>query len=187
MPHDPALEAHERAEHANHGAHDPFVARVTVTVATLAVLAAIAGSLESIEAGRALSASSDAVLVQDEATDAWNEFEAESLKKHLYGIAAQLPGPKSADFRNTERAEAAKQGPLRDRATKNEARRDKLLAESSAHEERHHWLTAAATLFEIGIAMSTVAIISRKRWLLMGATVFGVVGAIVFATAYLAA
>ena len=187
MPHDPALEAHEQAEHANHGAHDPFVARVTVTVAALAVLAAIAGSLESVEAGRALGASSEAVLVQDEATDAWNEFEAESLKKHLYGIAAQLPGANAESFRKTALEEAVKQGPLRGRAIKNEARRDKLLAESRAHEERHHWLTGAATLFEIGIAMSTVAIIARKHWLLMGATVFGAVGAIVFATAYFAA
>ena len=187
MPHDPALEAHEQAEHAHHGANDPFVARGTVTVATLAVLAAIAGSLESVEAGRALSASSEAVLVQDEATDAWNEFEAESLKKHLYGIAAQLPGTNADAFRKTAHDEAAKQGPLRGLAKKNEAKRDTLLAESSAHEERHHWLTGAATLFEIGIAMSTVAIISRKRWLLAGATVIGVVGAIVFATAYLAA
>jgi hypothetical protein len=46
------------------------------------------------------------------------------------------------------------------------------------HEDRHHWLTGAATLFEIGIAMSTVAIISRKRWLLLGATVFGALGGV---------
>ena len=186
MPHDPALEAHEQAEHANHGAHDPFVARVTVTVATLAILAAVAGSLESVESGRALSAASEAVLAQDEATDAWNEFQAESLKKHLYGVAAEMPGTKSDAFHRTEREEAAKQGPLRALATKDEAKRDRLLAESGAHEERHHWLPAAATLFEIGIAMSTVAIISRRRWLLLAATIFGAVGGIVLATAYLA-
>ena len=33
--------------------------------------------------------------------------------------------------------------------------------------QRHHWLTGAATLIEIGIALSTVAIITRRRlfWL----------------------
>lgn len=186
MPHDPALEAHEQAEHASHGAHDPFVARVTLTVATLAVLAAVAGSLESVEASRSLGAASEAVLAQDEATDAWNEYEAESLKKHMYGIAAELAGPKGDHFRKTERAEAAKQEPLRVRAKDNEIRRDHLLAEGRVHEGRHHWLTAAATLFEIGIAMSTVAIISRRRWLLLGASAFGAVGGVVLAVAYLA-
>lgn len=186
MPHDPALEAHEQAEHANHGAHDPFVARVTLTVATLAILAAVAGSLESIEAGRALSAASEAVLAQDEATDAWNEYEAQSLKKHMYGIAAATAGTKADQFRKIEQAEALKQEPLRQTAKSDEARRDHLLGDSRHHEDRHHGLTAAATLFEIGIAMSTVAIISRRRWLLTGASIFGAVGAVVLALVYLA-
>jgi hypothetical protein len=186
MVHNPALGAHEQAEHAAHAAHDPFVARVAIIVAILAVLAAVAGSLESVEGGRALGASSEAVLAQDKATDAWNEYQAESLKKHLYGIAADTPGSKSDEYRRTQRKEASKQGPLRLVATKEEAIRDRLLAESSMHEERHHWLTGAATLFEIGIAMSTVAIISRKRWLLLGATIFGVLGGVLLAVTYLA-
>ena len=186
MAHNPALEAHEQAEQAAHGAHDPFVARVSVTVAMLAVLAAVAGSLESVEGGRALGASSEAVLAQDKATDAWNEYQAESLKKHLYGIAADMPGNKSDGYRRTQREEAAKQGPLRITATKEEANRDRLRAESAMHEERHHWLTGAATLFEIGIAMSTVAIISRKHWLLFGAIIFGTFGSILLAGTYFA-
>lgn len=186
MVHNPALGAHEQAEHAAHATHDPFVARVAITVAILAVLAAVAGSLEAVEGGRALGASSEAVLAQDKATDAWNEYQAESLKKHLYGIAADTPGSKSDEYRRTQREEAAKQGPLHNVATKEEANRDRLLAESSMHEERHHWLTGAATLFEIGIAMSTVAIISRKRWLLLGATIFGVLGGVLLAVTYLA-
>jgi hypothetical protein len=186
MTTDPALEAHEQTERAGHAAHDPFVARVAITVAALAVLAAVAGSFESVEGGRALGASSEAVLAQDEATDSWNEYQAESLKKHLYGIAADMPGGKSEAYRRIAREEVVKQGSLRIAAVQYEAKRDKLLAESRKHDERHHWLTGAATLFEIGIAMSTVAIISRKHWLWAGATVFGVLGGVVFAVAYLA-
>jgi len=185
MVHNPALEAHEQAEHAAHAAHDPFVARVSITVAVLAVLAAVAGSLESVEAGRALGASSEAVLAQDKATDAWNEYQAESLKKHLYGLAADMLGPKSREYRNTADGEIAKQSKLRVVATKEEADRDRLHAESTKHEGRHHWLTGAATLFEIGIAMSTVAIISRKHWLWLGATIFGTLGGVLFAAGYL--
>ena len=183
MVHDPALEAHEHTEHA---AHDPFIARIAITVAVLAVLAAGAGSLETVEGGRALGASSEAVLAQDKATDSWSEYEAESLKKHLYGIAADTPGPKSAEYRKIALEEVAKQARIRTVATGEEKTRDNLLAESALHEKRHHWLTGAATLFEIGIAMSTVAIITRRRWLWLGATMFGALGAVLLGMAYFA-
>jgi hypothetical protein len=185
MVHDPALEAHEHTEHAEHAAHDPFIARIAITVAVLAVAAAAAGSLETVEGGRALGASSEAVLAQDKATDAWNEYQAESLKKHIYRIAADTPGPKSDEYRQTERDEVSKQAKVRIVALNEEKERDRLLAESAMHEGRHHWLTGAATLFEIGIAMSTVAIITRKRWLWLGATSFGAFGGVLLAVSYL--
>ncbi len=186
MVHDPALDAHEHTEHAEHAAHDPFIARIAITVAVLAVLAAGAGSLETVEGGRALGASSEAVLAQDKATDAWSEYQAESLKKHLYGIAADNPGPKSAEYRKIARGEVGKQAQIRAIAIGEEKKRDNLLAESAAHEKRHHWLTGAATLFEIGIAMSTVAIITRRKWLWLGATSFGALGAVLLAMSYFA-
>ena len=94
----PALAAHEHMEHAEHASHerDPFISRIAISVAVLAVLAAVAGSLETVEGGRALSSTSEAVLAQDEATDTWNEFQADSIKKHVYGIAAKTSGGDAA-------------------------------------------------------------------------------------------
>jgi len=37
------------------------------------------------------------------------------------------------------------------------------LRDSAGMRERHHWLTGAATLIEIGIALSTGAIITARR------------------------
>src|ERR1700740_2959977 len=87
---DPALEAHEHAEHAEHAAHEknPFVSSVSITIAILAVMAAAAGSLETVEGGRAITESSEAVLAQEKATDAWNEYQADRLKRHLHEIAS---------------------------------------------------------------------------------------------------
>src|SRR5205814_326009 len=59
-----------------------------------------------------------------------------------------------------------------------------LLAAAARHEDRHHWLTGAATLFEIGIAMSTVAIITKRRWLWLAANGFGIVGLALLGTTY---
>src|ERR1700761_7532665 len=101
MEHDAALDAHEHTEHAEHAAHarDPFISRVSITVAVLAVLAAAAGSLETVEGGRAITSSSAAVLAQDKATDAWNEYQADSLKRHMYEIAADGGGVHASDYK----------------------------------------------------------------------------------------
>ena len=146
MAHDPALDAHEHTEHAEHAAHerDPFIAKITITVAVLAVLAAVAGSLETVEGGRALGAASEAVLKQDEATDSWNEFQADGLKRHIYTIAAGSGGALATSYGKTAKKEGAKQDKDKETALDFEKERDALSKESQAHEGRHHWLTGAA-------------------------------------------
>ena len=182
--HDPALEAHEHAEHAAH-ARDPFIAKVSITVAVLAVMAAAAGSLETVEGGRAITQSSEAVLAQDKATDSWNEYQADSLKRHMYEIAINSGSAKSEEYRGEIKDERESQNKAREKAQDAEKDRDARLRESAQHEERHHWLTGAATLIEIGIALSTVAIITARRTFWFSAIGLGVVGACLFALAYL--
>ena len=162
----------------------PLPRGVAITVAFLAVLAAAATSLETVEGGLAITASSEAVLAQDKATDSWNEYQADSLKKHLYGIAADAGGPHAAEYRRTAREQADKQGEIRKRATENESESRKLSAESAEHERRHHWLTGAATLVEIGIALSTIAIITKRRPFWLGALGLGIAGLVLGAIAF---
>ena len=187
MEHDPALEAHEHAEHAEHAAHarDPFVSKVSITVAILAVMAATAGSLETVEGGRAITGSSEAVLAQDKATDRWNEYQADSLKRHMYEIASATGGAKAQDYAKEIGKDREGQAQAREKAEEAEKDRDARLRESAAHEQRHHWLTGSATLIEIGIALSTVAIITRRRTFWYSAMGLGAVGAGLFAVAYL--
>ena len=187
MTHDPALQAHEHAEHAEHAAHDhdPFISRVSITIAVLAVLAASVGSLETIEEGGAITASSEAVLSQDKATDVWGEYQSDSLKKHRYGIAADPGGPNATKYQGTAKDQVAKQAELKKQAQDDETERDKLLAASRRHERRHHWLTAAATLLEIGIAICTVAIITHRRTFWLGSIGLGLLGLALFGAAYL--
>jgi hypothetical protein len=188
MSDDPVLDAREHAEHAEHAAHerDPFISRVSLTVAVLAVLAAAAGSLETVEGGRAITLSSEAVLAQDQATDAWNEYQADSLKRHMYEIAADAGGAKADSYRRDIDQQRGDQQKAQAKALDAQKERDALTRQSARREERHHWLTGAATLIEIGIALSTVAIITRRRLFWLGALGLGAVGLALFAIAYLA-
>lgn len=184
--HDAPLEAHEHTEHLAHesGHHDSFVARLAVQVAALAVFAAVAGSLEAIETTAALTATGQATLSQDEATDAWGEYQADSIKKHLYTVAAALNPAKAADYAKQAKDETAKQDAIKKRAKDAEAERARLVAESRHHEERHHWLSGAATAFEIAIALSTVSLVTRKNWLWQSAALLGIAGIVLGAFAF---
>ncbi len=187
MPHDTPLEAHEHAEHAEHAAHeaDPFIGRVSITIAILAVLAAAAGSLETVEAGKAITSSSEAVLKQDQATDNWGLANSKSVRKNLYILAAQEFPDKADAFKKAEEKNASDEEKSHETAVDFEKERDALLKESRQHEDRHHWLTGAATLVEVGIAVCTVAIITKKHAFWYGSIVLGAIGCALLAAAYL--
>lgn len=184
--HDAPLEAHESTEHAEHAAHekDPFIAQVSITIAILAVVAAVAGSLETFESGGAIIAANEAVLHQDQATDQWNFFEAKSLKKNLYSLAADNPGPKADAYRAKAKDESKGQDEAQAKAKELEDESAKDRATSAVHEHRHHRLSLAATLLEMGIAISTIAIITRKRLAWFGSMGLGLAGLAVLVIAY---
>jgi len=182
-----AMEAHEHAEGAEHAAEakDPFVTQVSITIAILAVLAAIVGSLETVESSTAITASSRSVLYQDQATDTWNEYQADSLKKHLYGVAADQGGAHVDRYKKAAADATARQADVQQKAKALEAKREQLTAISEAAEKRHHWLTAASALLEIGIGISSVSIITRQRLFWFGALILGAGGLGLFAVAFL--
>lgn len=160
------MEAHEHAEHAAHAVHEesPLISQVTLTIAVMAVIAAIGGSLETTEGDKTIVAKNEAVLQQNRATDLWNEYEAKSVKKNLYALFADQPGPKSAVYAKTATQNGQDQTKLLAEAKAFEAKRDKASEAAEVHEERHGRLTIAATLLHMAIAIATLAIILQRRW-----------------------
>jgi hypothetical protein len=177
-------EQHERASEAHHH-KDGFVSRVSILVAVLAVVTAATSSLENTETAGAITDSSRAVLAQDKATDQWNFYEAKSLKKNMLDIAASAGGPKAEDYAKKSAHEAADEGAAQDKAKVFEKQRDEALESSEKHEHRHHRLAIAATLLEIGIAISTVAIITRKHWPWAMSAILGVAGLAIAVSAFI--
>jgi hypothetical protein len=114
----------------------------------------------------------------------WAEYQADSLKKHLYGLAADAGGPRADKYAKTAKEQVDKQADVRKEAQASEKERDELMAASRLHEHRHHWLTGSATMLEIGIAISTVAIITRKKSFWLGALALGAAGLVVFGLAF---
>ena len=190
------LEAHEHAEHAAHAAHggheagheekkDPLISRVTFTIAVLAVAAAVGASLETTESDKAINAKNDAVLAQNRASDQWSFFEAKSLKKNLYQLAAEQAGPKADDYARTAAKNGTEQDGIQKLAQGFEEKRDHALEIAETHERRHGRLTIASTLLHMSIAIATLAIILHRRWPWLASIALGLGGLGITAWAFL--
>ena len=181
------VEAREHAEHAEHAAeaNDPLISQVTLTIAVLAVIAAVGASLETTEGDGALGAKNEAVLAQNRATDTWNLYEAKSLKKNLYTLAADQGGAKAADYAKTAAKNAADEATTSKQAKSFEQHRDVMTEASEVHERRHGRLTIASTLLHMSIAIATLAIILRRKWPWITAIVLAGAGVVLAALAYL--
>jgi hypothetical protein len=177
----------EHAEHAEHAAHsgNPFLAKVSVTIAILAVIAATVGSLETLESGAAISDKNEAVLLQNRAADTWAFFQAQSIKKNLYEIAAAGNAEKAADYAVKAKSYETDSAKTREEARDLERDTTVKLEDGEKHEHRHHILTVGVTLLHVSIAIATIAIIMRgARWPWHAAILLGALGSVVAAYAY---
>jgi hypothetical protein len=169
------LEHVEQAEAAAEKRED-FGRRAALVISVLAALLAVA----SLAGSRA---STEAILSQARASDTYNEYQANSLKRHInLDDAAQLrilaratSGEAAANQQaaNLEQAVNDKYQPAQDQllpvAQDFEHERD--LAEA-----RHRGFQSAEAAFQLGIVLSSISIVARVRWLLVAGASLGAVG-----------
>lgn len=187
MSDDSPTEHFEHLEHAEHAAHsgDSFLVTVSATIAILAVVAATVDSFETIETAATINAKNDAVLLQNKATDTWNFFQAKSIKKNMYMVAAQADPTQADAFKKEAARNAADEKELQEKGKALEEQTEAKLHESESHEHRHHRLTFAVTLLHVGIAIATLAVIMRgARWPWYASIALAIAGVIVAIMAY---
>jgi hypothetical protein len=164
----PAHEQLETAEHAAHVASEGGLraAIAPLSIAVMAVVAGLLGGLERTASSNAIIARSDASIRRNEASDLWSQFQAESLKRRLYGIAAQQPGANSTVFKSQADGFAADEVTLRAQAEAKETADEIVISENAM--ERHHQLTYATGIVQLAIAVASISIVIRRRWLWYG-------------------
>ncbi len=177
-------EHRERAVHAAE-ARDPFITRVSITIAILAAIAATISSVESLGTARAILASNKATLAQSKASDQWAFYQARAIKKRLDEHSAQTSPADRGQFLAKARAAGDEQATIQKGARDYEAERDRQQAVAELNEARHPKLTLAAAVLQISIAVSTLAIITRRRWPWFLAMSAGLAGSLLAAYAML--
>jgi Domain of unknown function (DUF4337) len=178
----------EHAEHAEHVAEsgNSFLLTVSMTIAVLAVAAATIGSLETIESGAAGSAKNEAVLQQSKASDQWAFYQAKSLKKNLFELAAAQSPVKADDYAREAKRYDDESSEIQKEAKELEHRSGEALEQADHHEHRHHVLTAGVTFLHVSIAVATISIITKgQRWPWYASLVLAAAGVLTAVRAYL--
>ena len=172
-PHDHAVE-----HAAQHGGD--LGQKIAIFTAVLATVGAIVSFLGGHTQNEALLFKNEAVLKKAEASNQWNYYQAKSTKQALAEFAAGLTtDPAKADkYRaSVDRYEKEKV------EIKKEAERleeqSKAASEKSAHAlHPHEHLAISMTLLQIAIALASITVLTRKRWLMGGAALAALAGAI---------
>ena len=177
------------ASHAASGDSDRKLTRDTgLAVMVMAIVAATIGSLQETESAHALGQKNEAVLLQARASDQWSFFQAKSIKKNSYQIAADqasAAGRDPAPYNDKATHYAKEEEEVQAKAKELEEQSHVQWEKSDHHTHRQHTLTLAVTLVHVAIAISSLAIFTNRRLPLNGALALVAGGIAVAAWAYL--
>jgi len=167
-PHD-----HELEHASSHGAKDGFAGRIAVTTAILATL----GALFAYEGGATQAAAmlykNDAAIKKTEASNQWNFYQAKSSKQNLAELGATLTsGERSEQYRKDVERYKSEKAEIQHKAEALEAEAKVWDARSAEQMHHHHRWAQATTLLQVAIALSAIALLTRRNWLQWG--VYGV-------------
>jgi hypothetical protein len=173
-PHDEVI--HHAAEH---GGKDLFVGRIAVTTAILATIGALFSYQGGATQANALLYKNNAAIKKTEAANQWNYYQAKSSKQNLAELAAVLvPPDKQGRFKADIERYALEKASIQKEAEKLETE-SKKWDERSGHELHvHHRWAQATTFLQIAIALSAIALLTRKTWLQWGVYVIAALGAL---------
>ena len=135
----------ERVEEAVEKNEKKYGMLIAISTALMAVLAA----MSSLLAGHH---SDEAVIEQIRASDQWAFYQAKGIKNEILSLSA------AADKENRSAKYRSEEAEIKNRAMEFEAA-------SHMHLEHHEILARAVTLFQISIAISAIAILTKKRFL----------------------
>jgi len=155
-----ANEAHELQEHAEHGSHESTLRPVAFTMSVLAVLVAVTTVLGH-------RTHTEAVLNQNKATDQWNEYQAHKIRSYDTFLADnQLSVMTVADKSKAEeilKKDADHQAKWADETKDDKEKAEALERKVEDAEARANRFDLAEALLEIGLVITSVTLLTRRR------------------------
>ncbi|MFM2120387.1 MAG: hypothetical protein RL722_1855 [Pseudomonadota bacterium] len=163
-PHD-----HEVEHAAQHGGADSFAGKIAVMTALLATVGALFSYMGGATQANAGLFKNNAAIKKTEASNQWNYYQAKSSKQNLYEVTLTLlPAEKQDKYREEIERYKKEKGEIK-------AAAEKLEAEATAWDKRsddelhlHHRWAQATTALQVAIALAAIAMLTKRKWLVMG-------------------
>jgi hypothetical protein len=168
-PHDHAV------EHAAHGG-DSFSNNIAVMTAVLATVGALFGYLGGSTQNDAALFKNNAAIDKTEAANAWNYYQAKSNKQNLAEMAMTLPGVDPTKYKSEVARYESEKGEIKKKAEKFEASSAEWNHRSDGAMHQHHQWALATTAEQIAISLAAITLLTRKKWLMIGAYAVAAVG-----------
>lgn len=179
-PHD-----HEVEHAAEHGAAaDGFPGRVAVMTAILATVGALMSYMGGLTQAEAALDKNNAAIQKTAAANQWNYYQAKSTKQNLAEYTALIAPAEVAVKLHTDIERYAKEkADIKTEAEKLEAESREWDERSAEEMHQHHRWAQATTALQVGIALSAIALITRRSWLMRVVYGFASIGAVLGAMA----
>ena len=166
-PHDHAVE--HAAHGAKHGEGDSFVARIAVATAILSTLGALGGYEAGHTQNAALLYKNEAAIQKTAASNQWNYYQAKSNKQNLAELSVTLTqGEDRERFKQEIERYKKEKSDIKTDAEKLEAAAREADKKSETEMHVHGRWALSTTLLQVAIALSAIALLTRKTWLLYG-------------------
>jgi len=140
---------------------------LSLQTAVIAVFAAIASLESGGNSNDAILAKNEAILFESQASDQWAYYQAKGVKESLAANQALLVGATNTSLAAKFDTEAARyrteQGEIQTKARELEARVKESNERAEALLEHHHRFAIAVTLFQIAIALSAIAALTKRK------------------------
>ena len=148
----------EKVEEAREKKEKNWSMSVAISTALMAVLAAISGLMAGHH-------SNEALIEQIKASDQWSYYQAKGIKAEIKTLEL-----------NEGKADQAAVGRYKKEQEEIRKTAEEHQAVSKLHLDKHVILARAVTLFQIAIAISAIAILTRKKFLWFGSIAISIVG-----------
>jgi hypothetical protein len=172
-----ANDVEDLKEHAQHGAREEEMRPVAFTMSVLAVLLAVTTVL-----GERTHA--DAIIYQNQATDQWNEYQAQKIRDYDTQLVSDLLGVVALDNKDATakivKAYADHEKKWMPELNQDQSTAQALQAKVHTGEARSDRLDLAEVLLQIGLVITSVTLLTRNRiyWHLgVASSLLGVVAA----------
>jgi hypothetical protein len=170
-PEVPLEQSQEEIFHHAHAAQEKWILGVALTAALLAVIAAITALWAEHHAN-------EAMLDQIRSSDQWNYYQAKGIKANLLGSKIELL---TALGKTVDPKDRAKLHSYDDEQKAIKKVAEEYARASEAHLKHHTLLSRGVTLFQVGIAVGAIAVLTKRKRFWYASLAFGVAGAAMFA------